>query len=157
MQSKAASSLKIAEVLEAKMEEHKQRTSISIFAIMDLRLLQEAATNQFHQVLCASTAVLTYATSDVRVQRFLFKLLRPKKSLWPFLTGSTCLQGILTKEKASAKTALVKSAPTTAEALLLPQGVAPVSDCMANGRHREIMQWKVGCRVGAAVLVVSRV
>lgn len=51
-----------------------------------------------------------------------------------FLNGSTFLQSVLTKKKASAKTSLPQSIPKTTEALLLFHGVAHVNDSLAEGR-----------------------
>lgn len=55
-----------------------------------------------------------------------------KRILQTFWNGSRFLQSTLTRKKASAKTTLPRSAPTTTEALLIVQGLAYVNENMGD-------------------------
>lgn len=73
-----------------------------------------------------------------------------------FLNGSTLLYNILTKEQAPAKTTLPKCVPTIAKALLVFHGITHVNECAADGLLHVKMQWKMCCRIRAAMQIVTR-
>lgn len=73
-----------------------------------------------------------------------------------FLSGSTFLQSVLSKKKASAKRNLPQSIPTTTEALLLFHGFAHVSERMARGWLHARLSRKMGCRIGVGIQAVTK-
>lgn len=118
VESKPSPLRKIVEVLGAKMERRKKRSFTSTFVIIGLSLLREPGTIQVRQNLQASTAVHTSAAGICACVSASSGC--SGKKLSPiFLNGSTFLQGLQTKNKASAKTALPKLAPTTTRKLCL--------------------------------------
>lgn len=108
----------ILEVLEIKMEGRKKGNFAFIFPITAFPLLLKVRTEQVRQTLWASTAVPTYASSDVSVREWFFRLFWEERLLPTVLNCITFLHGLLTKKKASAKTALPKSVLTRTEGLL---------------------------------------
>lgn len=79
-----------------------------------------------------------------------------EKVVVDFLNGKAFLQSILARTKASAKTALSKSLPTTAEGLLFFYGIANVEEYMGDERLHAQVQWQAGCRITVAVQGVIR-
>lgn len=76
VQIESAPLRKTENLLKKMMKVRKKGNFISVLAIRDPPLSREASTMQVHQILSASTAVYTYATSNVRVRECFFRLFR---------------------------------------------------------------------------------
>lgn len=141
----------VVPVLKARTENRRSQKFAILLAIMDDPLLREASTEQFRQVLKASTVVEIYAAGDARVAQQLFTLY-PEKDLSPlFLNRSTFLQRNVTKRKAVTKNSLVQLVPATTEPSLHFHGTAHVDSCLQGRRLRAKRPWKTGSRIGVAV------
>lgn len=156
VQCKTGPSRKTVKVLEAKIRGRKRGNLFSIFSITDLPLLREANTEEVRHTIRASIAVYTCAAKDMRVQECIFRLFREKRLSPTLLKDSTFVQNILTKKKASTKTALPKSVPATTEAFFLLCRMMQVIECTGDDRLKAKMQRKTGCRIGVAVQIVAR-
>lgn len=133
---------------EEKNRKHKSADNLTLYAARDDPLLHKARMEQVRQVLSTSTAVQTGAASDTRVTPWVFTLFGEKDFFSLFSNGSAFLHSVLAKEKAATKTSLLRSVPTTTEALLLYHGIGYMNNCLRDRRLYAKLHWKTRRRIG---------